>query len=59
MGDFTQPQQKFAAAGKNFDFVIAVNFFPVKKLSDFLCILFGVVSNKIFNLGTNKFFFNM
>ena len=28
MGDFTQPQQKFAATGENCDFVIAVNFYP-------------------------------
>ena len=27
MGDFTQPQQKFAAAGENCDFVITVNFY--------------------------------
>ena len=31
MGDFTQPQQKYAAAGENGDFVIAVNFYPVQR----------------------------
>ena len=31
MGDFTEPQQKFAAAGENCDFAIAVNFYPVKR----------------------------
>ena len=31
MGDFTKPQQKFAAAGENCDFVIAVNFHPVQR----------------------------
>ena len=31
MGDSTQPQQKSAGAGENCNFVIAVNFYPVKK----------------------------
>ena len=31
MGDFIQPQQKFAAAGENSDFVTAVNFYPVQR----------------------------
>ena len=31
MGDFTQPQQKFAAAGENCDFVIDVNSYTVKR----------------------------
>ena len=30
-GDFTKPQQKFATAGENCDFVIAVNFYPVQR----------------------------
>ena len=37
MGDFTQPQQKFAATGENCDFVIAVNFTLSKKLFDIFC----------------------
>ena len=42
MDDFTQPQQKFAAAGENCDFVITVNFYPVQRIFFiFLCILFG------------------
>ena len=31
MGDLTLPRQKFAAAGKNLDFGIAVNLYPVKR----------------------------
>ena len=31
MGDFTQPQQEFAAAGENCEFVIAVNVYPVQR----------------------------
>ena len=31
MGGSTQPLQKFAAAGENCDFVIAVIFYPVKQ----------------------------
>ena len=57
MDDFTQPQQKFAAAGENCDFVITVNFYPVQRIFFiFLCILFGFVSTQVFNLGANKFF---
>ena len=31
MGDFTQPRQKFAAAGEIYNFVIAVNVCPIKR----------------------------
>ena len=37
MGDFNQPQQKFAAVGENCDFVIAVNFYFIQKLFEVFC----------------------
>ena len=37
MSDFTQPQQKFAAASEDCDFVIAVDFYPVQRTFDFFC----------------------
>ena len=39
IGDSTQPQQKSAGAGENCDFVIAVNFHPVKKLCEYYLVL--------------------
>ena len=59
MGDSTQPQQISAGAGENRDFLIAVNFYPVKKNCSNLCISFGFVSTQIFNLGANNFFFKI
>ena len=32
MGEFTQPQQKYAGTGENCNIVIAVIFYPVNKL---------------------------
>ena len=56
-GDLIQTQKKYAAAGENCNFVMAVNFYPVQRnFWNFLCILFGLLSTQIFNLGTNKFF---
>ena len=31
MGDFTQPQQKYAGSGENYNIVIAVFFYPENK----------------------------
>ena len=57
MGDFTQRQQKYAAAGENCDFVITVNFYLVQRTFwNVLCIFFGFVSTQTFNLDAIKFF---
>ena len=37
MGDFTQPQQKFVAAGEIGDFVIAVNIYSVQRPFLYFC----------------------
>ena len=41
MGDFTQPQQKYAGTGENCNIAIPVIFYPVIKT------LFGYVSTQI------------
>ena len=39
MGDFTQPQQKYAGTGENCNIAIAVIFYPgIKTLQKILCI---------------------
>ena len=41
MGDFTQPQQKYAGTGENCNIAIPVIFYPVLKL------LFGCISTQM------------
>ena len=44
MGDFTEPQQKYAGTGENCNIVITVIFYQVNKTNQFLYILFEFVS---------------
>ena len=44
MGDFTQPQQKYAGTGENYNIAIPVFFYPGIKT---LCLLFGYVNTRI------------
>ena len=60
MGDFTQPQQKYAGTGENCNIAIPVIFYPViKSLWKLLCLLFGCVSTQILNLRAENNFANM
>ena len=60
MGDFTQPQQKYAGTGENCKIAIPVIFYPViKYLCKLLCLLFGCVSTQILNLRAENNFANM
>ena len=55
MGDFTQPQKKYAGTGKNCNIVIPVIIYPVMKtLRKFLCLSFGCASPQIFNSRAKK-----
>ena len=49
MDDFAQPQQKFAAADENFDFVITSNFYPVNNF-------FFNMQKKCWKIGLNPIF---
>ena len=60
MGDFTQPQQKYAGTGENCNIAIPVIFYPVRKsLRKLLCISFGCVGTQILNLRAENNFANM
>ena len=60
MGDFTQPQQKYAGIAENCNIVIPVIFYPViKTLRKFLCLLKRCVSTQIWNLRAKINFANM
>ena len=55
MGDFTQPQQKYAGTGENCNIVIVIIFYPIiQTFLIFLCLLFGFVSTQILNMGTHE-----
>ena len=54
MGDFPNPQQKYAGTGENTNIVIVVIFLLQIKLSKkFSSKLFGIVSTQILNLEVN------
>ena len=60
MGDFTQPQQKYAGTGENCYIAIAVIFYSViKTLWKLLCLLFGFCHTQILNLRAKFNFANM
>ena len=57
MRRFPEPQHFFAAEWQNWDFAIAIIFYPVIKTSwKFLCILFGCCSTQILNFNAKKQF---
>ena len=60
MRRFPEPQHFFAAKWQNWDFAIAIIFYPViRTLWKFLCILFGCCSTQILNFNAKIFFSKM
>ena len=60
MRRFPEPQHFFAAKWQNWDFAIAIIFYPViRTLWKFLCILFGCCSTQILNFNAKNFFSKM
>ena len=60
MRRFPEPQHFFAAEWQNWDFAIAIIFYPaIRTLWKFLCILFGCCSTQILNFNANNNFANM
>ena len=57
MRRFPEPQHFFAAEWQNWDFAIAIIFYPeIRTLWKFLCILFGCCSTQILNFNAKKNF---